>query len=189
MSTGILLVIAGPSGAGKGTIVLRLKEREPSLRWSVSWTTRAPREGEVDGVDYHFTTRAEFERLRDADGFLEWFDVYGDLKGTPEAAVREHLAAGHDVLLEVDVNGALAIRRKYPDAVLVFVRPPSRDEQRSRLERRGQDSAEQIERRLAAAAAEEQEADQFDFVVENDDVDRAVAEVAAILARRRAAGS
>jgi guanylate kinase len=186
---GVLLVIAGPSGAGKGTIVSRLKEREPSLRWSVSWTTRPPREGEVDGVDYHFTTREEFERLRDADGFLEWFDVYGDLKGTPEGPVREHLAEGRDVLLEVDVNGALAVRRKYPDAVLVFVRPPSRDEQRARLERRGQDTPEQIERRLAAAAAEEQEAGQFDHEVENDDVERAVAEVAAILARRRAAAT
>jgi guanylate kinase len=186
---GVLLVIAGPSGAGKGTIVARLKEREPSLRWSVSWTTRAPREGEVDDVDYHFTTRDDFERLRDADGFLEWFDVYGDLKGTPDAPVREHLAAGLDVLLEVDVNGALAVRGRYPDALLVFVRPPSREEQRARLVRRGTDSPEQIERRLAAAAAEEQLAERFDAVVENDDVDRAVAEVAAILARRRAAAT
>jgi guanylate kinase len=184
--TGVLLVIAGPSGAGKGTIVQRLKERDPALRWSVSWTTRPPREGEVEGVDYHFTTREDFERLRDADGFLEWFDVYGDLKGTPEAPVREHLAAGRDVLLEVDVNGALAVRRKYPEAVLVFVRPPSRDVQRARLVSRGQDSPEQIERRLAAAAAEEQQAGLFDYQVENDDVDRAVAEVAAILAGRRA---
>ena len=156
------------------------------MGWSVSWTTRAPRDGEVHDVDYHFTTREEFERLRDADGFLEWFDVYGDLKGTPEAAVREELAAGHDILLEVDVNGALAVKRKYPEAVLVFVRPPSRDEQRARLQRRGTDSPEQIERRLAAAEAEEQEAGTFDFVVENDDVERVVGEVAAILARRRA---
>jgi guanylate kinase len=189
MRTGVLLVIAGPSGAGKGTIVQRLKEREPSLRWSVSWTTRPPREGEVDDVDYHFTTRGEFEKLRDADGFLEWFDVYGDLKGTPDAPVREHLAAGRDVLLEVDVKGALAVRRRYPDALLVFVRPPSREEQRARLVSRGTDTAEQIERRLAAAAQEEQEAVHFDAVVENDDVDRAAREVAAILAGRRAAGS
>lgn len=185
-NAGVLLVIAGPSGAGKGTIVQRLKEREPDLRWSVSWTTRAPREGEVEGVDYHFTTREEFERLRDAGGFLEWFDVYEDMYGTPEAPVREHLASGHSVLLEIDVQGALAIRSKYPEAVLVFVRPPSREEQRSRLERRGKDSPEQIERRLAAAAAEEQRGSLFDFQVENDDVDRAVAEVAAILAGRRA---
>jgi guanylate kinase len=187
--TGVLLVIAGPSGAGKGTIVQRLKEREPTLRWSVSWTTRAPREGEVEGVAYHFTTRDDFERLRDADGFLEWFDVYGDLKGTPDAPVREYLAAGRDVLLEVDVKGALAVRQKYPEAVLVFVRPPSREVQRARLVSRGQDTPEQIERRLAAAAAKEQEAGPFDFVVENDDVDRAVGEVAAILARRRAAAT
>jgi guanylate kinase len=187
--TGVLLVIAGPSGAGKGTIVSQLKEREPDLRWSVSWTTRAPREGEVDDVDYHFTTREEFEGLRDADGFLEWFDVYGDLKGTPEAAVRHELAEGHDILLEVDVQGALAVKRKYPGALLVFVRPPSRAEQRARLERRGTDTPEQIERRLAAAAVEEQEAVRFDHVVQNDDVGRAVAEVAAILAGRRAAAT
>jgi guanylate kinase len=184
--SGVLLVIAGPSGAGKGTIVSRLKEREPALRWSVSWTTRTPRDGEVDDVDYHFTTREQFERLQAADGFLEWFDVYGDLKGTPEAPVREQLAAGHDVLLEVDVNGALAVKAKYPDAVLVFVQPPSRAEQRARLESRGQDTPEQIERRLAAAAAEEQQAPRFGYRVENDDVERAVAEVAAILAQRRA---
>jgi len=189
MSQGVLLVIAGPSGAGKGTIVARLKALDPSLTWSVSWTTRAPRPGEVDGVDYVFTTREEFERLREADGFLEWFDVYGDLKGTPDAPVRENLAAGHDVLLEIDVNGALAVRRKYPDALLVFVRPPSREEQRARLLRRGTEGAEAIEKRLAAAAEEEHEAVKFDHTVENDDVDRAVAEVAAILARRRAAAT
>jgi guanylate kinase len=182
----VLVVLAGTSGAGKGTIGRRLRDLDPGLRWSVSWTTRSPRPGEVDGIDYHFVSRAEFERLRDAGGFLEWFDVYGDLKGTPEAAVREELAAGHDILLEVDVNGALAVKRKYPDAVLVFVRPPSRDEQRARLQQRGTDSPEQIERRLAAAEAEEQEAGKFDFVVENDDVERVVDEVAAILAGRRA---
>jgi guanylate kinase len=187
--TGILLVVAGPSGTGKGSIVARLKQRIPSLRWSVSWTTRAPRAGEVEGVDYHFTTREEFERLRDADGFLEWFDVYGDLKGTPDEPVREFLAAGDDVLLEIDVQGALAVRRRYPDALLVFVRPPSREEQRQRLTKRGQDTAEQIELRLAAAAAEEEQASSFDAVVQNDDVDRAAAEVAAILDRRRAAAS
>ena len=185
--SGILLVVAGPSGTGKGSIVAWLKTHVPSLRWSVSWTTRAARAGEVDGVDYHFKTRDEFERLRDADGFLEWFDVYGDLKGTPDAPVRDFLAAGDDVLLEVDVQGALAVRRRYPDALLVFVRPPSREEQRARLTKRGQDSAEQIERRLAAAAAEEEQASSFDAVIVNDDVDRAAAQVAAILDRRRAA--
>jgi guanylate kinase len=189
MRTGVLLVIAGPSGVGKGSIVARLKTRVPSLCWSVSWTTRAARRGEVEGVDYHFTTRAEFERLRDADGFLEWFEVYGDLKGTPDGPVRDHLAAGDDVLLEIDVQGALAVRKRYPDALLVFVHPPSREEQRARLLKRGQDGPEQIERRLAAAAAEEELAGTFDFAVVNDDVDRAAGEVAAILASRRAGES
>jgi guanylate kinase len=186
---GVLLVIAGPSGAGKGTIVQGLKEREPALRWSVSWTTRAPRAGEVDDLDYHFATREEFERLRDGGGFLEWFEVYSDLYGTPDAPVREHLAAGEPVLLEIDVQGALAVRDKYPEAVLVFVRPPSREEQRARLVSRGKDSPEQIERRLVAADAEEKQAEHFDHVVENDRIDRAVAEVAAILAGRQAPGS
>ena len=94
------------------------------------------RPGEVDGVDYFFMDRPEFERVRDAGGFLEWFEVYGDLKGTPRAAVEEHLAAGSDVLLEIDVQGALAVRERFPDAVLVFLRPPSREEQRRRLEGR-----------------------------------------------------
>ncbi len=182
---GVLLVVAGPSGAGKGTIVARLRRMEPDLFWSVSWTTRAPRPGEVDGVDYHFVTRGEFERLRAEDGFLEHFDVYGDMKGTPDAPVRDHLAKGGDVLLEVDVQGALAVKSRYPDAVLVFVQPPSRAEQRARLVARAQDSAEQIERRLAAAEAEEALAGRFDHVVENDDAKRAAAEVAAILDARR----
>jgi guanylate kinase len=184
---GVLLVIAGPSGVGKGSIVARLKAQVPSLRWSVSWTTRAARPGEVDGVDYHFVTREAFERLRDDGGFLEWFAVYGDLKGTPDGPVREHLAAGEDVLLEIDVQGALAVRERYPDALLVFVRPPSREVQRQRLLKRGQDTPEAIERRLAAAAEEEERAGEFDALVVNDDVDRAAAEVAAILERRRAA--
>jgi guanylate kinase len=189
MRRGVLLVVAGPSGVGKGSIVARLKATEPSLRWSVSWTTRAARPGEVDGVDYRFVTREEFVRLRDAGGFLEWFEVYGDLKGTPDAPVRDYLAAGDDVLLEIDVQGALAVRDRYPDALLVFVRPPSREAQRERLLKRGQDTPAAIETRLAAAAEEELQADRFDAVVVNDDVDRATAQVTAILERRRAAAT
>jgi guanylate kinase len=152
----------------------------------VSWTTRARRAGERDGVDYRFVTRDEFERLRDAGGFLEWFEVYGDLKGTPRDYVREELAAGRDVMLEIDVQGALAVKRALPEALLVFVRAPSREEQRRRLEARGSETEESIERRLARAEAEERiGAEQFDAVVVNDDLDQAVAEVAAILADRR----
>jgi len=161
--------------------VRRLLDRDPRLWFSVSATTRPRRADEVEGRDYLFLDREEFERLRDAGGFLEWFDVYGDLKGTPRAPVEEHLAAGADVLLEVDVQGALAVRGAYPDAVLVFVKAPSRDEQRRRLVERGEDDPEAIERRLARADAEEALADRFDAVVVNDDPDRAAEEVAAIL--------
>ena len=165
----------------------KLLERDPQLWLSVSATTRPPRHGDVDGMDYLFLDRDEFERIRDEGGFLEWFDVYGDLYGTPRAPVEEHLAAGDDVLLEVDVQGALAVREQYPDAVLVFVKAPSREEQRRRLLERGQDEAAAIERRLARAEEEEQAADRFDAAVVNDDADRAAGEVAAILGIHREA--
>jgi guanylate kinase len=184
---GILLVLAGPSGVGKGTIGKELLEREPDLSWSVSATTRDPRPGEVDGVDYHFLDRAAFEHLRDEGGFLEWFEVYGQLKGTPRAPVEATLAQGGDVLLEIDVQGAMAVREQVPDALLVFVRAPSREVQRERIAARGTDDPDQIARRMAEADAEEALADRFDAVVVNDDVDRAVGEVAATLDARRKA--
>jgi guanylate kinase len=163
-----------------------LRASDPELHWSVSWTTRPRRANEQEGVDYHFVTRAEFERLRDAGGFLEWFEVYGDLKGTPLQYVVDELDAGHDVMLEIDVQGALAVKQTLPEALLVFVRAPSREEQRRRLEARGSETEESIERRLARAGAEERiGAEQFDAVVVNDDVERAVGAVAAILKARR----
>ena len=186
---GVLLVLAGTSGAGKGTIGARLRESDPALNWSVSWTTRARRPNEREGVDYHFVTREEFERLRDANGFLEWFEVYGDLKGTPLQYVVDELTRGHDVMLEVDVQGALAVKRALPEALLVFVQAPSRAEQRRRLESRGSETEESIARRLERAESEERiGAEEFDAVVVNDDVGQATAQVAAILAIRRARG-
>jgi guanylate kinase len=182
----ILLVVSGPSGAGKGTIVQGLLARDPDLWVSVSWTSRSPREGEIEGVHYHFVSRDEFLAHRDAGGFLEWFEVHGDLKGTPRGPVREHLDAGADVLLEIDVQGALEVRRQFPEALLVFVLPPSREEQRRRLVGRGTDSPDAIERRLADAMAEDAKGVLFDATVVNDDVDAAVARVAGILASRRA---
>lgn len=190
MRRGVLLVLSGPSGVGKGAVGKALRARFPDLAWSVSWATRAPRAGEQHGVDYFFVSRDEFLAERDAGGFLEWFDVYGDLKGTPKAPVLEHLAAGRDVLVEVDVQGALAIKEALPEAVLVFLRPPSREAQRERFLRRAGDDASQLatlEQRLDAAAAEEALAPRFDYVVVNDDLERAVDEVAAILTSRRAA--
>jgi guanylate kinase len=183
---GVLLVLAGTSGAGKGTVGTLLRESDPDLHWSVSWTTRAQRAREREGVDYHFVSREEFEALRDAGGFLEWFEVYGDLKGTPIDYVRNELAAGHDVMLEIDVQGALAVKRKLPEALLVFVQAPSRDEQRRRLEARGSETDESIARRLEQAPAEERiGAEQFNDVVVNHSVDQAVRDVAAILKARR----
>jgi len=186
MSRGVLIVLAGTSGAGKGTLGRRLRDLDPDLRWSVSWTTRSARPGEQPGVDYHFKTPAEFERLRDADGFLESFEVYDDRYGTPRHFVEEAIAAGHDVLLELDVQGALAVRDARPDALLVFVRAPSPEEQRPSLESRASDDPEAIDRRLARAAAEEEIArERFDAVIVNDDVERAATELAAIVKARR----
>ena len=181
-------MIAGPSGVGKGTVVDRLLELCPDLWYSVSATTRAARPSERDGVDYFFMTHAEFGELRDAGGFLEWFEVYGDLKGTPRGPVEERRARGDDVLLEVDVQGALEVRRSVPGTVAIFLVPPSREEQVRRLEERGAregESADAIEARIAKADWEESQAAAFDHVVVNDDVDRAAAEIAGILKGRR----
>jgi guanylate kinase len=184
---GILLVLAGPSGVGKGTVGRKVLEADPALAWSVSATTRDPRPGEVEGIDYRFLTRPAFEALRDAGGFLEWFEVYGQLKGTPREQVERRIDAGEDVLMEVDVQGAMAIRDRVPEALLVFLRAPSREVQRERLAERGTDDEEQLARRIAEAEAEEALADRFDAIVVNDDADAAAAEVTAILNARRKA--
>jgi guanylate kinase len=166
-------------------VVAGLLAREAHLWLSVSATTRPPRPGERDGAEYHFVSRDDFVAQRDAGGFLEAFEVYGDLYGTPRAPVEEHLASGHDVVLEIDVKGALAVRRSRPDALLVFVMPPSRDEQRRRLTGRRSDTAAEVERRLGEAEAEERKAAEFDAVVVNDDLGAAVDALATILQARR----
>jgi guanylate kinase len=181
----MLLVLAGPSGVGKGAIAERLRARFPDLWTSVSYTTRDRRPSEVDGVHYHFVSPEEFRTLRDAGGFLECFEVFGDLKGTPKAPVEEQLAAGVDVLLEIDVQGALEVRQQFPSACLVFVQPPSPEELRRRLASRGTESPQQLERRLAEAEAEQARAGEFDAVVVNHDLAQAVDEVAGILNRSR----
>lgn len=186
VTLGVVLVLAGPSGAGKGAVGRALREREPNLWFSVSATTRPPRPGERDGVDYHFLDRDAFERLRADGGFLESFEVYGQMRGTPRAPVLDALAAGRDVLIEVDTQGALALKRAMPEAVLVFIKPPSRQEQARRLRARGTEDPAEIARRLAAADEEEQAATAFDAVVVNDDLETAVRTVAGILQARRA---
>ena len=166
---------------GKGTIVAELLARDPEIWYSVSATTRSPRPGERNGVDYWFMSREEFAKTRDRGGFLESFDVFGDLKGTPRQPVEDHLAAGRDVLLEIDVQGALAVKRAFPEAVLVFIQPPSQAVLEARLVGRGSDDPAQVARRLSEAAAEEALASRFDAVVVNDALEPTVAQVAAIL--------
>lgn len=176
-------MISGVGGAGKGTLVERLRAERPDLWWSVSWATRPPRPGEIDGVHYHFRSRDEFEAEIARDGFLEWFEPYGHLKGTPKDPIAAQIAAGRDVLLELDVQGAEAVRREFGDAArVVFVVAPSQAEQAERLRRRGDTDPAEVEARLAEAAAEYERARAAGFtILVNDDLDRAFAQVVAIL--------
>ncbi|HJA79721.1 guanylate kinase [uncultured Desulfovibrio sp.] len=170
---GIALVISAPSGAGKTTLIGRLREEFPHFGYSISCTTRAPRDGERDGADYHFLTRARFEELRESGHFAEWAEVHGNLYGTPLAPVREMLRQGQDVLFDIDVQGARQLKQSLGEAVFVFILPPSLAELERRLRGRGLDSEETIARRLRNARAELREAAWYDYLVVNDDVDTA----------------
>lgn len=186
MTRGSLVVIAGPSGVGKGSIVAGLCAQDPRCWRSVSMTTRPMRNAERDGVDYHFVTPAAFADEERAGGFLEAFEVFDHRYGTPLRPVVAHLDAGDTVVLEIDVQGALAVRTAMPDALLCFVAPPSPEVLRARLLGRGDGMApERLEARLAAAAGEMALADQFDAVVVNDDLDEAVAAIATLIGRHR----
>lgn len=177
MARGRLFVVAGPSGAGKTTVIARALEAVP-MHLSVSATTRAPRQGEVDGVDYVFVTEEKFDQLIAEDALLEFEHVYGNHYGTPKAPVESALERGEDVLLEIDVKGALAVQGRMPESVLIFVRPPSEDALEERLLGRETDDRAAIERRLEEAPWElEVGRTRFDRVIVNDDLDRAVAEL------------
>jgi guanylate kinase len=186
---GLCLVLAAPSGAGKTTIARRLLAASADLALSVSVTTRAPRPGERDGIDYHFRDPAAFDALVAAGGMLEWARVLGrDCYGTPRAPVEAALAAGRDMLFDIDWQGYRSLRAALPgDVVGVFVLPPSRDALAARLAGRGGDSAAEIARRMARADAEIAHAGEFDHVIVNDDLETAVAAVAAVLAAARSA--
>ena len=178
---GILIIVSAPSGCGKSTIVHRLMEQRDKLRFSVSATTRAPREGEVDGVDYFFVTREKFEEMIEADEFLEHAEYVGNCYGTPKAAVDALLAEGYDVYLDIEVQGAMQVKAKRPDTLLIFVMPPSLEELERRLVLRGTDSPEVIRNRLETAQFEFGFRDRFDYVVVNDVVDRAVEEISGLI--------
>ena len=180
-------MIAGPSGVGKGTVVRHVRSLVPDrLLLSVSATTRPPRSGEVDGTDYFFVDDAGFDRMVDDGEMLEWAEVFhGHRYGTPAGPVELHRDAGRDVLLEIDVEGARWVRQRVPDAVMILLEPPSRDELERRLRSRGTESEEGIAERLAKADWELSQRDLFDHEVVNDDLERASSQVAAIIQSSR----
>jgi guanylate kinase len=187
---GVMLVIASPSGAGKTSISRAMLASDPGIELSVSVTTRAKRPSEVDGVHYHFISVAEFERLR-ADGeLLEWAEVHGNLYATPRANVEQRLAAGRDILFDIDWQGTLQLyKRCRPDMVTVFILPPSIRELRQRLERRAEDGPEIIRRRLANARLEMEHWSEYDHVIINEDLEHSVEQVRAVLLGARTSGS
>jgi len=182
---GTLFVVAAPSGAGKSSLVNAVLAREPGIALSISFTSRAPRPGERHAQHYHFVDKAEFERMIAAGDFFEHALVHGDYKGTARQSVMPQLAAGKDVLLEIDWQGARQVREKVPDSVSVFILPPSRDALQTRMRNRGQDSEETIARRLAAAREEMSHYDEFDYVIVNEHFDAAAAELRAIFVAHR----
>ncbi|MCZ7558939.1 MAG: guanylate kinase [Burkholderiaceae bacterium] len=178
---GSLFVVAAPSGAGKTSLVRALLADAPLMQLSVSFTTRAPRPGEVEGRDYFFVGQPEFERRREAGEFLEWAEVHGNLYATSRTWIEGRIEAGVDIVLEIDWQGATQVQRLFPDAIGVFVVPPSFGVLRERLMQRGQDSAEVIERRVAAAQAELRQAHRFQYVIINQDFASALADLRTIV--------
>ncbi len=181
-----MFILSAPSGAGKTTLCRSLVRRDDKVRYSVSTTTRPRRGKEENGKAYHFVSDEEFSSLAEQDGLLEWEKVYGYRYGTPKAQVQELLAAGFDVVLDMDINGALHLKERYPESVTVFLLPPSLFELRRRLTARGRDDRETIEVRLARAEAEIERAREFDYVVVNDSLSASLALLQAILDAERA---
>ncbi len=178
---GRLFVVSGPSGVGKSTVLQKARARLPNLGYSVSLTTRPPREGEVDGVHYHFVTRDEFSKSIEQGEMAEWAEVVGNLYGTSCAAVEERLAQGADVLLEIEVKGAAQIKKRFKDAVFIFIMPPTEEVLERRLRGRGTESEQVIQERLELARTEMREAPWYDHRVVNDELDRAVDELTRLM--------
>ena len=183
MST--VFIISAPSGSGKSTLVSRLLKSDPSLLFSISYTTREPRGAEVNDREYHFVSRAGFEAMRDRDEFLEWAIVFKNYYGTHRGVVDEGRQSGRDVILDIDVQGARQLKEKIPDAVSIFILAPSREELEKRLRARSEDAEEVIQRRLAAAAGEIRDYRRYDYILINDNVDEASALLYSIVKAER----
>jgi guanylate kinase len=182
---GLLVVLSGPSGVGKDTIIQRLLAADPDLRYSVSHTTRAPRPGEVEGVNYTFVNREKFEQLVRKGHFLEHASYDGNLYGTPAGPIEEARAAGHDILLKIEVKGAEQVRERVPDALFVFIAPPSPEELARRQQRRGSETHQDMTERRRIAEKEMTHARDYDHVVVNEHLDRAVDEVLEVIRQAR----
>jgi guanylate kinase len=182
---GNLFIVSAPSGAGKSSLVNALLETDPSIKLSVSYTTRAPRPGEVDGVHYHFVDIDAFRDMLNRGDFLESAEVYGNYYGTSQPWIEEQMRAGHDILVEIDWQGAAQVRKLFPTAVSLYILPPSLAELRRRLVGRGQDAAEVIDRRVAAAQEDITHAYSFDYLVVNDDFSDALADLRTIVRAQR----
>ena len=182
---GLLVVVSGPSGAGKGTICKNFMELNKEMLLSISSTTRNPRENEIDGVNYNFITKQDFEDLIGTDSLLEYVHVFGNYYGTPKKWVLECIEKGKDVLLEIEIVGAMKVTEKYPDAILVFVLPPSLKELKNRIITRGTETIEQIENRMARAMQEIKTIEKYDYFIFNDNLTRAVDDLEAIISAEK----
>jgi guanylate kinase len=175
------VVLTGPSGVGKGTLLGQLRQRHPDLYLSTSATTRAPRDGEIDGEDYYFVTRDTFEAMIERGDLLEWAEFAGNYYGTPRQAVNAHIEQGQQVILEIELQGARQVAQSFPEALKIFIKPPSPEELERRIRDRGQDDEAAITRRLARARVELASAHEFDVQVVNDELEDAIAQLEEIL--------
>jgi len=182
---GLLIVISGPSGAGKGTVCKEYLKNNPETVLSISMTTRQPRRGEVDGVNYFFTDVPTFERMIGEGGFLEYAKVYGNYYGTPKSFVKENLLAGRDVILEIDIQGALQVKEKFDEGVFIFIVPPNMDELKRRIQKRGTETPEELLRRFKSAYEEINFITRYNYLVINDSVKEAAKKIEAIVAAEK----